>query len=640
MSGDDGSGGNSSTSAASMATNSAGSAPKSLPSGFPMNTPLSSPPTLPLEPPSVYREYLDSELASENERTWQGIVAQVARYGALKFGMLTLSHPFDTARLLRQLQYGGIVKAGSTHGDGGSTSVGSSPPPKSTPLSSAELRREEGRLRRTPDRSRAISEMFAAAGEQVSLLPSETMMSTTTTRASTMALRRGASGYLDDPNDGNGGEHDGHDDRYDANTGGARRGERMTTISGTSSAGGGVENYNDNDGENNPTNGGHGNDREGSMALLSSALEARLPYRTSQWPLILDKKRSLWGSLGEISRRQGLFSVWRGISAAWAHEILLDLSRATVEEALDSTNIVGEIIMHHASKMLGRGGILGLNSETTGTNAGASINEMISSYDDPLRPALTTSLAQGIVATLLAPVEMARVRLMAQSMWPGERKYRGLVHCLRTVAREEGGWLSLFLGRTPVLTFLAGSLKPLLRLLPLTWWESIFMRGGEASTGRQFTWLALQGASLCLPLLFTMPLETVRRRLMVQVQVQRRNEADWTNTTTITASASAGATEEHRHRQQPQQHSPQSHNYPSFDEAFVPYITRIRLSPIPYTGSFNCVWRMIKEEGVASLYQGWGFQMFSILASWATTLLAEMGEEDLAEDYGDDLDSI
>lgn len=614
--GGDGSG----TGTASMAATTVGGPPPSFPSGFPM-TSLSSSSALPLGPPSVYRDYLDSELASENERTWQGIIAQVARYGALKFGMLTLSHPFDTARLLRQLQYDGVGKIGGSPTSGDNVA---SPPPKSTPFSSAgELRREEERLRHAADRSRAISEMFAAAGEQVSLLPPEM---TTATARSTMALRRGtgtSTGYLDDA-DGEAGDDDGSADNYDRNPGGVtRRGRGRNTGAGVGD-----------DNDNSITNGDHGDDREGSGTLFASP-EAYLPYRTSQWPLLLDKRRSLWGSLGEISRRQGLFSVWRGISAAWTHEILLDLSRATVEEALDSTNIVGEIIVHHMGRMLG-GGIFGSNPEATIANASASIEgggEMVPPYDDPLRPALTTSLAQGIVATLLAPVEMARVRLMAQSMWPGERKYRGLLHCLRMVAREEGGWFNLFLGRTPVLTFLGGSLRPLLRLLPLTWWESILMRGvggeGEASLGRQLAWLALQGVSLCLPLLVTMPLETVRRRLMVQVQVPRRNGAIW-----------SAPAEGQPPRQPLSQVSHQYYDHPSLDEEFVPYITRIRLSPRPYTGSFNCAWRMIREEGLASLYQGWGFQMVSILASWTTTLLAEMGEEDLAEDYGDDLDSI
>ena len=68
---------------------------------------------------SIYKEYLDSELASENERSAHSIAAQIARYGALKFGVLTISHPFDSVCLLRQIQYQGVFIVQASHSSGG-----------------------------------------------------------------------------------------------------------------------------------------------------------------------------------------------------------------------------------------------------------------------------------------------------------------------------------------------------------------------------------------------------------------------------------------------------------------------------------------------------------------------------------------
>ena len=432
---------------------------------------------------SVYKEYLDSELASENERSAHSIAAQIARYGALKFGVLTISHPFDSVRLLRQIQYQGVFIVQASHSSGG----GGNEESHLGPYSNIPISTDAAKLYKQKDPS--IGDLYATGGDIGAILPSE--------------FTRDPSGYIVQ----------------------AREQERIQV--------------------------------------------------TSQWPLQLDKNCSLWNSISQISHQQGLFSIWHGIFAAWTHDILIDLGRATIEEALEGTSFLD------ADKQQ----IPFVSSEL---------------QEELIRPSLITGLAQGIVGLLLSPLEMIRIRLMAQSVWVTEQKYSGIIHGLRVMHREETGLAGLF--HNPVLTFASYFLTPILRMAPITLLNHFVYAPIEpTSFGPSTIWLLIQNLSMCLPLLVTMPLETIRRRLMVQ------------------CNAAAAA--------------------PSGKMTIKsPYTTRVNTSPIPYTGVINCLWRMLREEGVSSLYQGWGFQIASLTASFAATLLADIGEEDLAAD--DDLDGF
>jgi len=418
---------------------------------------------------SVYKEYLDSELASESERSVHSIAAQVARYGALKFGVLTISHPFDSARLLRQIQYQGtsIVQAFLSSGGDDEGILG--------PYPSTSFSTDAAKLHKHKDGR--IGDFYAAGGDIGTTLPSD--------------FTRDPSGYIVQE----------------------RGQERMQAA--------------------------------------------------SQWPLQLDKSRSLWNSISQISHQQGLFSIWHGIFSAWTHDILVDLGRATIEEALEGTSFL----------TVDRQQLPFVSPEL---------------QEELIRPSLITGLAQGIVGLLLSPLEMIRVRLMAQSVWVTEQKYGGIICGLRVMHREETGFIGLF--RNPVLTFASYFLTPILRIAPITLLSHFVYAPTESTSfGPSTAWLLTQNLAMCLPLLVTMPLETIRRRLMVQC-----------------VSPSGRAVTK------------------------APYVTRVNTSPIPYAGAINCLWRMLREEGVSSLYQGWGFQIASLTASFAATLLADIGEEDLA----------
>ncbi|PJF17456.1 hypothetical protein PSACC_02747 [Paramicrosporidium saccamoebae] len=414
-------------------------------------------------PKSAYSEYLDSELASESERSIHSTLTQVGRYALLKFGVAAISSPFETARLLRQIQ--------CNNGDEEEEEVPDDVRNAQSAWWDATLmdqQRKEREEHFSKRESQRIGEMYASEGNIYGRIPSD--------------ISRDSTGYLSE----------------------------------------------------------------------------RLPagYLSSQWPLNLNKHKSLWGSLGEISRRQGLFSLWQGVMAGWTHEVLMDVGRATVEEALESSNVLREHF-----------GPLSLFAE------------------DVVRPSLIAGVAQGIVGTLLTPVEFVRLRLVAQSVWMPERKYYGFWHALRTISREETGLFGLF--KHPILTFTTSFIQPVLRILPVSLLNYYMTPAEDTSLALSIGWIALQNIITCVPLIITMPLETIRRRLLIQCTTSSR----------------------------------------------TPYITRVRTAR-PYSGLLNCLWRMVREEGVASLYQGWGFQVAARTASFATTLLAELGEEDLEDSDG------
>lgn len=437
------------------------------------------------EPPAVaYREYLDSELASESERSLHSTVTQIGRYGILKFGAAALSCPFETVRILRQIQLGSGEDRGESNpeemvGPEDWRSVGST-----TSLEQLQRDRQEHLTR---SNGQKIAELYAniqSPGGEVVVprLPAD-------------VCRDSSTGYLTE--------------------------------------------------------------------------KPRPLYVSSQWPVLLDKEKNLGHSLGIISQRQGLFSLWKGVVAAWAHDVLMDLGRATIEEALDGGTILEDYLRF------------------------PSVIEPIVA-DEVLRPALVAGVAQGLIGTLLSPLEMIRLRLVAQSIWVSEQKYFGLRHALTTIIREETGLIGLF--KHPILTFVSFFLKPVLRIAPVSLLNIYGGPRDDTSIPIALGWLFLQNATMCLPLLLTMPLETIRRRLLVQC------------TTT-----------------------PPTHS------GLVPYITRVPISPILYKGTFNCLWRILREEGPAALYQGWGLQVASSSASFVATLLAQLGEEDLGDD---DLESF
>lgn len=436
-----------------------------------------------LQPPpsTAYREYLEGELASEGERSIHGILAQVARYGLLKFGIACFGAPFETARVLRQVQWGSSARDSDPEYE--RELLSEDLPTDFDPPQSQEARRREELELLSRSKGQLVGELYSRDGQLTSTpLPSD--------------IVRDPSGYL----------------------------------------------------------------RQKPIA----------PMVSSRWPLYLDKKyKGVWGTMGTISRRQGLFSLWQGVTTTWAHDILMDLGRATVEEAIESISVIQNLHI-------------------------PNLNPVI--QEEIVRPSLVAGIAEGIIGTVLAPLELVRIRLITQSVWPGERKYKGLWNALSIISAEEGGRRSLW--RYPLLAFSTNLLKPLLKILPVSFVNYYWAPTGDTSLWLSTAWMGLQNLLLCAPLLITLPLETIRRRLLIQA-------------------------------------------IPSpFHNIDRPFVTRVKTfnpnlsggDATPYTGALNCLWRMVREEGVGSLYQGWGVEVAAVMASFVTSLLAEYGEEDLGDD--------
>lgn len=428
-------------------------------------------------PAVAYREYLESELASENERSLHGIFSQVTRYGVLKFGAVVFSCPFETTKILRQVQCGSCVEeqdTGEGKGEGGETRGGDSDLQKVADESqeSVLLPSRASFVAESEARSRAIGMLYAHEGHfSHQALPAD--------------VSRDPSGYL-----------------------------------------------------------------------IPSGVSCGY---VSKWPLMLNKRRSVWHSMGEISRHQGLLSLWRGSSAAWCQNVAMDLGRASIEEALESSEFIQRLSL-----------------------PSFGIEELLMD-EEIVKPTLIAGLAQGIVATLLSPLELIRLRLAVQSIWREEQKYNGLFHTMATIVREEGGVAALF--RHPILTFTCSFLTPVMRILPVSLIHAYWAPREDSSITTTLLWLALQNVAMCLPHLVTLPLETIRRRLLVQPDPRGHHSA---------------------------------------------FISRVKLGC--YTGVLNCAWRVVREEGVGALYQGWAMQVAATTASLAMTLLAELGEDDLGAD--------
>ena len=213
----------------------------------------------------------------------------------------------------------------------------------------------------------------------------------------------------------------------------------------------------------------------------------------------------------------------------------------------------------------------GRNLLSYGGDGGDSLGGDLLSYGEDehiWHSLLVPVLAETSLALALAPLETAHTRLAVQSIWPGEQRYRGIWSALGTYSHAAS---------FAALTYL---IPPLLRILPLNW---CMARMGEmgwlGEMGLSNRIHVVQFALLNAQLLLTLPLETVRRRLQIAT---------------------------------------------AFEPGDRLYISRVPLTTVPYAGALDCAKRMIKEEGWASLYQGWAVQVVNNSLLLLLNLLMEL----------------
>ena len=188
------------------------------------------------------------------------------------------------------------------------------------------------------------------------------------------------------------------------------------------------------------------------------------------------------------------------------------------------------------------------------------------------------------VAIVWQTAEDLTCRLIVQSHYDKCKKYHGVIDCGRTIVAEEGigglfkdGLFGAYLRGLFAFTSIAGSMLTQ-RLL------------GPSSD--ILTFVTCQFVARTCGLVFRLPLETVRHRLHCQL---------------------------HRRR----------------IEIHPPFRTAVPLSPVPYKGALDCLSRIVREEGVKSLYRGWRLHLlvlFSEVVVGALSLLEIESEEELDEE--------
>ncbi|KAJ2831704.1 hypothetical protein J3B01_005197 [Coemansia erecta] len=181
-----------------------------------------------------------------------------------------------------------------------------------------------------------------------------------------------------------------------------------------------------------------------------------------------------------------------------------------------------------------------------------ALNEALGVYDgsgDAVTGALTLVASVVAVGWALSPLELVRTRLVVQAASPIHRKYRGVIHTLRTVAREEGGLRSLY--------FSPFHLIPTLVKHTL---DAVFLGLGANAINVITNVDAYEHPNMfaCCELLWRtlsavvmLPIDTVRTRLQAQ---------------------------------------------PRYTQKEVEFRTCVPLAR-PYTGMANCLWRVVAEEG-------------------------------------------
>ncbi|KAG0184841.1 hypothetical protein DFQ28_010354 [Apophysomyces sp. BC1034] len=154
-----------------------------------------------------------------------------------------------------------------------------------------------------------------------------------------------------------------------------------------------------------------------------------------------------------------------------------------------------------------------------------SLNDLFGLYDDTIplmhldnvTPNMTTLVASHLaVGILLSPLEIIRTRLIVQSSSPLSCKYKGIMHALLTMCREEGGLRSVYLSYNLIPTILYHIITPLISSsTPLIIDRVLHISASDSP----ISYGAAELAFSTLGLIITLPLETIRRRLHCQVNM-------------------------------------------------------------------------------------------------------------------------
>jgi len=221
---------------------------------------------------------------------------------------------------------------------------------------------------------------------------------------------------------------------------------------------------------------------------------------------------------------EGFLSLWKGHFSNWVYEMLHVLIQPTIEGIINRT--------------------FDLYDETL------PLIQM-----DKVLPNLTSLVVSYTISGfILSPIELVRVRMIAQTSNPYYKKYKNSWDCIKTIAKEEG-LKSVYFGYNLVPTLLYHSIIPLLKNSNRLFIERLLGISASQQPGKYA--LCELGLS-SLELLISFPLETVRRRLQCQINPKIMNHS--TN-----------------------------------------YSTKVAIRGTNYNGMVDCIKSIIKEEGGESV---------------------------------------
>ncbi|ORX57332.1 mitochondrial carrier [Piromyces finnis] len=219
-------------------------------------------------------------------------------------------------------------------------------------------------------------------------------------------------------------------------------------------------------------------------------------------------------------KNEGFFSLWKGHFSNWIYEMLHVLIQPSIEGIINRTfNLYDETLpLIQMDKVL------------------PNLTSLVVSYT--------------ITGFILSPIELVRIRMIAQTSNPYYKKYKNSWNCIKTIVKEEG-LSSVYFGYNLVPTLLYHSVIPLLKNSNRLIIERLLGISANQNPGKYA--LCELGLS-SLELLISFPIETVRRRLQCQINPKIMNHS--TN-----------------------------------------YSTKVTIRRIPYKGMIDCIKSIINEEG-------------------------------------------
>ncbi|KAJ7630582.1 mitochondrial carrier domain-containing protein [Roridomyces roridus] len=191
----------------------------------------------------------------------------------------------------------------------------------------------------------------------------------------------------------------------------------------------------------------------------------------------------VWGMIRRVGRfrGEGWLALWKGLLTSCITEILSSTFQPMVRGLLQALLLPASGIFHYP-------------------------------------PIFLPVLSHLIMGFILSPLDLVRTRLIVQSFSSRHRTYKGPLHALSTILREEGGLKGIYLHPHLFIPTIIDNLLPPIVSFVLPGMLASYVGAQITEDANPIAWGFAELAGSCLGLIITLPFETVRRRLQVQVR--------------------------------------------------------------------------------------------------------------------------